>query len=82
MGYNDMGREGVQALLRQLTVSQVVLLRLSHSGYSGVVQAVADWINTGDPNRLQLLDLAYCTDYESAFISLVRSIYLFLNLKF
>lgn len=76
MGYNVMGRDGVQALLRQLTVSQVVSLRLSHSGYSGVVQAVADWINIGDPSRLQLLDLAYCTDLESAFISLVRSVHL------
>lgn len=76
MGYNVMGRDGVQALLRQLTVSQVVSLRLSHSGYSGVVQAVADWINIGDPSRLQLLDLAYCTDHESAFISLVRSVHL------
>lgn len=76
MGYNVMGRDGVQALLRQLTVSQVVSLRLSHSGYSGVVQAVADWINIGDPSRLQLLDLAYCTDNESAFISLVKSVHL------
>lgn len=76
MGYNVMGRDGVQALLRQLTVSQVVSLRLSHSGYSGVVQAVADWINIGDPSRLQLLDLAYCTDHESAFISLVRLVHL------
>lgn len=76
MGYNVMGRDGVQALLRQLTMSQVVSLRLSHSGYSGVVQAVADWINIGDPSRLQLLDLAYCTDNESAFISLVKSVHL------
>lgn len=76
MGYNVMGRDGVQALLRQLTMSQVVSLRLSHSGYSGVVQAVADWINIGDPSRLQLLDLAYCSDNESAFISLVKSVHL------
>lgn len=75
MGYNDMGREGVQALLRQLSVSRVVSLGLPHSGYSGVVQAVADWIDTGDPSRLQLLDLAYCCDQETAFFSLVRSVY-------
>lgn len=72
MGYNDMGREGVQALLRQLTVSRVVSLSLTHSGYCGVVQAVADWIARGDPCRLQKLDLAYCTDQESAVIALVR----------
>lgn len=72
ISHNKIGVDGARALLRDLSVGYVISLGLSHTGH-GVVQSVTDWLNSGDPRRLQTLRLANCTDEPQAFSALIRS---------